>query len=432
MGISTLSDREAAKRRLRRHMIVNKSFSALGQKLKPAEEDHERSAEEEKVWRVEQYTKKKKLKTVLLCVAVAAVFVLALCLYRDFHTALEYSVGWEREIPANENGYTTYERFGDNVLRVTRDGASYLDSNGKTVWSLSYELKNPITCVNGDYVVIADQQGNSLYICNKSGQQGEATTVLPILKVGVSAYGVTAALVEDSTASYVTFFKSDGSELDWTIKTVMSGNGYLMDVSVSPDGSQVMLSDLYLQDGGLKNRLVFYNFSEYGKSYPDRLVGGFDELADRLIPKVRFLDDSHACAFSDGVIAFFSLENVTSPDLKAQVAVPEEIMAIAYGDKYVALITDNPEGEEEYLLQVFKSDGTQVCKTEFTYQWQNMDIEGKEVIIYNDNSCMVFSVKGRERFEGEFDFPVAKVTRGKGFNNLLVTGGSYMRQVKLK
>lgn len=427
-----ISDREAAKRRLRRHMIVNKSLAALKTSDKSAEKSEERTAEEEKVWRVEQYTRKKRIQAVLAALAVVVICVVILFAYRDFHKAVDYTIGWEREIPANENGYTTYERFGDNVLRVTRDGASYLDVNGKTVWSLSYELKNPITCVNGDYVVIADQQGNSLYICNKSGQQGEATTVLPILKVGISAYGVTAALVEDSTASYVTFFKNDGSALDWTIKTVMSGNGYLMDVAVSPDGSQVMLSDLYLQDGGLKNRLVFYNFSEYGKSYPDRLVGGFDELADHLIPRVRFLDDAHACAFSDGAIAFFSLENVTSPELKNLVTVDEEILAVACSGKYAAVITDNPGGEEEFLLQVYKADGTLVSKTGFTYLWQNLEISDKEVFIYNETSCMVFSPKGRLRFEGEFDFPVAKVTRGKGFNNLLVTGGSYMRQVKLK
>ena len=139
---------------------------------------------------------------------------------------------------------------------------------------MSYELKSPICYVNGDYAVIGDQQGNDIYIVDKTGSQGQATTLLPILRVSVSAYGIVAALVEDSNASYVTFFKKDGSELDWAIKTVMSGNGYLMDVSLSPDGTQVMLSDLYLQDGALKNRIVFYNFSEYGKNYPDRLVGG--------------------------------------------------------------------------------------------------------------------------------------------------------------
>ena len=45
--------------------------------------------------------------------------------------------------------------------------------------------------------------------------------------------------------------------------------------------------------------IVFYNFSEYGKNYPDRLVGGFDELGDSICPRVRFLDEDHACAFAD-------------------------------------------------------------------------------------------------------------------------------------
>ena len=67
------------------------------------------------------------------------------------------------------------------------------------------------------------------------------------------------------------FFKEDGSELDWLIKTVMSKSGYLLDVSLSPEGTQVMVSNVYLQDGIMGNRVAFYNFSEYGKSYPDRL-----------------------------------------------------------------------------------------------------------------------------------------------------------------
>ena len=47
--------------------------------------------------------------------------------------------------------------------------------------------------VNGDYAAIADRQGNSIYICDKNGRQGIATTLLPITKVAVSAHGVVAA-----------------------------------------------------------------------------------------------------------------------------------------------------------------------------------------------------------------------------------------------
>ena len=46
----------------------------------------------------------------------------------------------------------------------------------------SYEMRSPVVSVNGDFVAIGDQQGNSIYICDKNGTQGQATTLLPILR----------------------------------------------------------------------------------------------------------------------------------------------------------------------------------------------------------------------------------------------------------
>lgn len=420
--------REQKKRRLKRRMID--PGNAPGEAGKKWESRGE--TEEAIVRRAERHSRKKRLRIILILAAVLLIAGVGIRLYITSHRFTEYTVAWEKQIPASENGYTGYADFGENIIKYTKDGAFYLDRSGQAVWSISYQMKSPICYVNGDFAAIADQQGNRIYICDKNGQQGEAETVLPILRVSVSAYGVVAALVEDSTASYVTFFKKDGSELDWAIKTVMSGNGYLMDVSLSPDGTQVMLSDLYLKDSGLKNRVVFYNFSEYGKSYPDRLVGGFDEFGDNLCPRVRFLDEEHACAFADGQLAFFSLENVTSPELTAQIPFESRIQGVAYSEDYAAVVTESTTGEYDSCLSLYRSDGTPVFSEEFTYSWQNIDIDGDFVLLYNDNSCRAYSTSGKLRFSGEFDFSVAKVTRGSRFNTLLITGGDTMREVHLK
>lgn len=85
-------------------------------------------------------------------------------------------------------------------------------------------------------------------------------------------------MVEDARASYVTFYKKDGSTLDWSIKSILGGDGYQMDVSVSPDGTQVMVSYAYLKNGGISSKVVFYNFSEVGKNYKNRLVGAFEDM----------------------------------------------------------------------------------------------------------------------------------------------------------
>lgn len=425
MGGMNSMDREQKKRQLKRRMVEPGNGSRRIH-------DDEYEDEEEIVRRAEKKVRNKHLRIALALAVLIAAAALIGYRYIYNHQYSTFTVAWEKQIPASESGFTGYEKFGDNILKYTKDGASYIDKSGNTVWSLSYELKSPMCYINGDYAVIADRQGNSIYICNKEGNQGMATTLLPILRVSVSAYGVTAALVEDSQASYITFFKSDGSTLDWGIKTVMAKNGYLMDVSLSPDGTQVMLSDLYLQDGALKNRIVFYNFSEFGKSYPDRLVGGFDEFAEELSPRVRFLDEGHACAFSDSQIAFFSLENVTSPEMVKQVPMEEEIRSITYSDKHVGVIVNTLSGENPYRMDVYKANGDLAFSREFDYPYQQFDIDGDFVILYNENSCRLYSMSGRERFAGTFDFTVSKVTKGGPFNSLILTGGDTIREIRLK
>ncbi|MEF9939255.1 MAG: DUF5711 family protein [Clostridium sp.] len=426
MGSINSMDREQKKRQLKRRVI------RTGTEPYQSENDDYEENEEAIVHRAEKKVRQKRVRFFLFLLAILAFICLIGYQYLQNHQFTTYTTLWEKQIPSSDNGFTAYEKFGDNILKYTKDGASYIDREGNAVWSLSYGLKSPICYVNGDYAVIADQQGNAIYICDKKGCRGQATTLLPILRVSVSAYGVAAALVEDSKSSYVTFFKNDGSALDWGIKTVMEKNGYLMDVSLSPEGTQVMLSDLYLQDGILKNRIVFYNFSEFGKSYPDRLVGGFEEFADNLSPRVRFLDEEHACAFADEQIAFFSLENVTSPELVKQVPIETEIRSIAYSTKHVAVVLNTLTGENPYRLDVYKSNGDLAFSKEFDYQYQDIDIDGDFVILYNEDSCKIYSLSGRERFFGQFDFTVSKITRGAQMNSLIVTGGDTMREIKLK
>lgn len=121
---------------------------------------------------------------------LAAILVFLAVRYVRGHQYMEYTVAWEKEIPASESSFTGYMKFGENLLKYSKDGASYIDKSGNAVWSLSYQMKSPVCYVNGNFAVIGDQQGNSLYICDITGLQGEATTLLPILRVSVSAYGV--------------------------------------------------------------------------------------------------------------------------------------------------------------------------------------------------------------------------------------------------
>ena len=75
----------------------------------------------------------------------------------------------------------------------------------------------------------------------------------------------------------------------------------------------------------IQNKVIFYNLSEIGQNAgSNRVVGGFTEdFSGHLAGRVHFSDDTHAQAFYDGGIAFFSTKVLTSPELSQKVEIEQ-------------------------------------------------------------------------------------------------------------
>ncbi len=341
-----------------------------------------------------------------------------------------YSRSWLVDYTQNSTADAdaeSYEIYADGLMKVTRDGASYINAAGKTVWNQSYEIDTPTVSVNGEYAAIAEQGGTHIYIMGPSGSTGEAETSLPITKVAVSAKGVVYALLEDTDASYIAVFTKEGSALDISIKSVLSGDGYPVDIAVSPDGTELMASFAYLENGTLQNKVVFYNLSEVGQNAGgNRVVGGFkDDFQGYLAGRVHFSDDTHAQAFYDGGVAFFSTKVLTSPELTANVKVSNAILSIAYDEDYVALVTDNAQennasasdvtetNPDPYRLLVYRTDGHLVFDRSFAFNYSGFQMDRKHVLLYRDNQLRVYDIKGKLRYSGETELPITKARIGK-------------------
>lgn len=345
----------------------------------------------------------------------------------------QLALGGSMESAGAGSQFVQYIPFGENMIRYTKDGATYLDASGNNVWTVSYEMRTPIANVNGDYAVIADQQGNEIYICSTSGCTGVAKTQLPITKAAVSSIGVTAAVVEDGTASYVFYFRRDGEELGINIKMLLSGDGYPLDLALSPDGTQIVMSVVHLEGGVLKNKVVFYDFSEIGKNVNNRYVGGFEEeFNGKMAARVRYLNQDTVCAFSDSGLTFISVKNVIPDPEVITVEVEEDIESICSSERYAAMILDNPTGDP-YRMDIYTTDGKLKKSIPFDYPYSGALIDGDQVILYNEESCMVYNIDGYKKFEGRFDFPVSLVRKGKkGFNSLIIAGSDRMQEISLR
>lgn len=447
-------ERENKKRQLRSNIVQ------LPNQDRPVSYEEEEDSEEV----IRQYQSGKRKKRLMISVAVSVFLAAAIfCFYQyqNEYEYTEYSVTWEqamRYVDANssqsaeaeagevdgmevgaankavsEGGFVKFAYFGENMIKYTKDGATYIDASGKNIWTQSYEMKTPVINVNGDYVIIADQQGNDIYICNTEGCTGVAKTQLPITKAAVSAKGVTAAVVEDSTASYVFYFKKDGDELGINIKMLLSGDGYPVDLALSPDGQQIVMSVMYMTNGALKNKVVFYDFSEIGKNVNNRFVGGFEEeFDDKMVARVRYLNDETVCAFSDKGLTFISVKDVI-PDVNViSVPVEEEIESICYSEEYAAVVVDNPSGNP-YRIDVYTTDGKQKVSFDFDYNYTGVEIDGDKIFLYNEESCRVYNMDGHLKFAGQLDFAVSCIRDSKKhMNSLIIAGGEVMKEIKLK
>lgn len=422
MGDMSSMNRESKKNQLRRRLITTNTPW-----IPSAQEDSE-----EIVRRAERKVRRRHL---ILFLTIVILMAAAACAYNWYLRSYQYqgiSVGWERRFEQDEIGFVDYEPFGENLLRYSKDGASCLDSSGKDIWIQPYEMHVPIVAVNGDYAAIGDQQGNHIYIFDKTGLLGTATTILPIIKLTISSKGLAAVIVEGQSTSHIYYYAKDGSELDISITGFLNGEiGYPLDISLSPDGSMLMGSFTYLQGGEVKNRVAFYNFSEVGKNAPNRFVGGFHEMyGASMIPRVHYLDSVYSVAFADSSLSFYSSLDVMSPELLKQIPVEEEIKTVFYSSKYAGVVV-KAAGEYDYRLDLYTSKGDLVFREGFSFDYKHIDIDGDSIFLYNENSCRIYNRFGNLKYEGTFDFPVSRLCNGRLPNQIIAAGAQAVKEIKL-
>ena len=428
MNRDTLN-REMKKQQLRRQIVPP-----------PAAALPEPESSEEELREAHKNAVRRRMVIAIVILVIVAAGAAGFFYWSRYHEYTEYAVSWEADILAGdgeartESSFTGYVDFGSNIIKYTKDGASYIDSRGKTIWVQTYEMKSPIAAVNGDYAVIADQQGNSIYICNEEGCQGVATTLLPIVKVTVSAQGVAGAILEDANSNYITWFRRDGQQLDITIKSRLSGDGYPLDFSFSPDGNKVICSYVYLNNGMMDSRVVFYDFSEIGKNTsPKRLVGGFDDIfSGTIVPRVRFLTDIYSFACSDQGLTFFSSENLASPEVLAQTVAEGEICSLFYSSEHVGIIVANSEGENPYHMEIYSPAGKLLLRRDFDFQYKEVSFGGDQIFLWNEDTLQIYNLAGTLKFSGTFDSTISKVTRGRFPNTYIITDPQRMREITLQ
>ncbi len=364
---------------------------------------------------------------ILAAIILTAVVIAVIVNVADGITYSSYAV--TKSVNCDDSESTKYISYLDGYLKYSNDGVSYVNSKGVSVWNQTVSMQNPQIKTCGDAVAVGDINGSKIYVFNKSGALGTIDTSLAISQIEVAKQGVVAAVLEDNDANYINMYNVDGTKI-YSVKTSLAGDGYPLDISISEDATKLMASYLYVSGESMKTNVVFYNFSDVGKNETERVVGGFNHYDSTIVGDVQFVNKTTAVAIGENVVSIYSIKEY--PKLAKEIEISSEIERVIFSSSYIGLVLNNSDSGDIYRLVLYNFSGDKVCETTFNTQYDDIQIDGKSVVMHNSNGFTVMNFKGKILADIKVEMPLENVlTKGTRGSYVLVNS-KYIQNIKLK
>jgi len=321
---------------------------------------------------------------------------------------------------------SSYEEFGNGVLKYTRDGISYLNMDGEEQWNLPYQIKTPFVEVNEKAAAVADKGGNAIMVFDEHGLKGEIKTTLPIEKMAISNQGIVSVILKNESTPRILCYDTAGNILV-EHKISLSGMGYPMDLAISEDGEVLQVSYLHVHSGKLVSKVVYYNFGETKEELNDYQVGQ-KEFDNTVLATGFYLDGNVSAVVGDNCMTIF--KGKESVKEVVTIVFENKVQSIGHSDKYIAVVLNNP-GQTGYELRLYNKSGKLVTNEAFTGEYRNVKIEGNQVIMYDGKECTIFHKNGIQKFDGEMNNSILEIVAAAGVNKYIVMNANGMESVRL-
>lgn len=343
---------------------------------------------------MKNYTNRKRI---LIAVAVIVLLIIGGCYFLTHHTFSSYLKSDMIEFDNSSNN--SYVKFGENILKYSRDGAALLDEAGSQIWNQAYEMAKPIAEINGDSAIIADQGGNTIEVFGTDGERGSIRTVLPIEKVAVSGQGITAAILSDESSAVINCYDTAGNVLVED-KVSVSKSGYPVDLALSEDGTMLFVSYLLMESKGISSRLVYYDFSTNTSDKTEKMVSE-KVIEDTIYPEIFFMQKGIFAAV--GEYGFLIYSGGSEPKVSQEIQLDKEIRSVVHSDEYIAFVLENTEGDNPYELRVYDRNGKIVGSIEFKGDFSRVILDNTTIVLDAGTSCKIFTVKGICVYDGALE-----------------------------
>lgn len=361
--------------------------------------------------------------------AVVCVLLGSAMIYKQVHVYHGYRI--QSSVERSDDAVTQYVRVKKNrTLKCNPNGVTCVNDKNEVQWNTTFNMQSLIVDACGSTVVVGDKRGSLVYVFDEDGLLGNYEVEYTLMKVRVAKQGVVAAVLEDGETTWVNVYDVQGNILVKN-KTSMAESGYPLDIALSSDGMKMAVSYLAADQKDIMTRIAFYNFSSVGRGQTDNLVNRV-EYSGQVVPQVCFMDDGSAVAFTDRGITFFSGRQV--PEERTKVVVEQEIISALCDGEYVGIVTasDDAEQKYKYKMQIYRSNGSKTTTKYFDEEYTEIKISDGEIILFNNNNLVIYTVGGKKKFAGTYEKVIQDVIKGSKDKVYSVITRDSTDQIKIK
>lgn len=381
--------------------------------------DDEMKDYERKIWKHKMAVYLRYAVLVLLVIAVIA----GIRYYVKNRSFSDYSISETTE--RKDTLTTKYASFGRKILKYSRDGVSYTDEKDKLLFSITYTMQDPMLVLNEKAGAVAERNGNQIYTFNQIQQTGKIETLLPIKHLAISEQGVVAVLMEESSASKLEIYASDGTLLG-DGKFTLEDAGYPMNLTISSDGTKIAIAFAQVSGTKFESSVAVYNFDSVGENHVDHLVFA-QNYTDYLIPEIHYFNNSTFAAVGDGILAIY--QGTQIPEQVKELSFEKELLSVFYGKETIGLVLKEEQGQS---LQIFDLKGNQAAEIPFDMNYDQVYIEDEWVLIYNGNEMGLYNFNGKECFRQTFETSVTDIFTTNSRRKYLLIYNNETQKMKLQ
>ena len=368
--------------------------------------------------------KRKKAEKILVTAVLAALAVCGtyLLLKNETYGQARKASGYTNEI-SDSNSYI---RFGNGIVRYSRDGVVFLNRKNEEQWIQSAQIQNPIIEVNDDTFAVADSGGNSILVFTEDGLKGEIETTLPIEKISVSNQGIVSAILRNENSPKIISYDATGNILVEQ-QASLSSTGYPVALEMSDDGNELAVSYVYTVGTQIRSRVVYYNFGEAGQAKADNIVAS-DVYQGTVMADIFYMGSSRSVVVGDNSFVVYSYGEV--PEKQQEVTLDQEIKSVFHSDRYIGLILLNQE-KSGYEVRLYDRSGNLMLSRAITGDYSNVRIDGDEIIMFDGSRCCIVTATGVVKFQGDLGIDALEMFRAPGLNRYYVMTVNELRVIYL-